>query len=130
MNLRKFIVETGMGIDQHGQDATEAALKAVHDAIARPCLTGIREVLGMADWSHVQVEVLVACPHPDEVRTEEVLKALPVGNPSLKVVEGGMVACGVKSPRFGDKSDEMYIANAAVTVWVDVDRVVLPKSQP
>ena len=127
MTRRRFIVETGMGIDQHGQDVTEAAIKAVRDAIARPCLTGIREVLGIQDWGHVYVDVLVACPHPEEVRIGEVLKALPVGNPTIKVVEGGMVACGVRSERFGDTSDEMYIANAAVTVWVDLERVALPQ---
>jgi uncharacterized protein (TIGR02058 family) len=128
MNLRKFIVETGMGIDQHGQDATEAAVKAVRDAIARPCLTGVREVLGMTDWSHVYVEVQIACPHPEEVRVEEILRALPVGNPTVKVEEGGMVARGAQSERWGDRSDEMYIANAAVTVWVDLDRVAVPKT--
>lgn len=129
MNLRKFIVETGMGIDQHGQDVTEAAVKAVRDAVARPCLCGISQILGMKDWSNVYVEALVACPHPEQVRTEEVLKALPLGNTSIKVIDGGMIAHGVASPRLGDRSDEMYIANAAITVSVDVDRVALPKGE-
>lgn len=129
MNLRKFIVETGMGIDQHGQDATDAALKAVKDAVARPCLCGIGQILGLKDWNGVYIDVLVACPHPEEVRTDEILEALPLGSKQIKVVDGGMVAHGVVSPRFSDRSDEMYIANAAVTVWVDVDQVMLPAGQ-
>ncbi len=44
MNLKEFIVEMGMGIDQHGQDPTSAAPKAVKDAISRSCLCGLVEV--------------------------------------------------------------------------------------
>ena len=33
-----------MGIDQHGQDPTNAARKAVEDAISRSCLCGLVEV--------------------------------------------------------------------------------------
>jgi uncharacterized protein (TIGR02058 family) len=129
MNLRKFIVESGMGIDQHGQNATDAAIKAVKDAIARPCLTGVGQVLGLKDWSAVYVDVLVACPHPQQVSKEAIEAAMPVGNVKVEVIEGGMTARGVQSNRWGDQSDEMYIANAAVTVWVDVDQVRLPASQ-
>ena len=128
MNLRKFLVESGMGIDQHGQSATDAAVKAVKDAIARPCLTGIGQVLGLKDWNAVHIDVLVACPHPDQVQEETVRIALPVGNVKVDIIEGGMVARGVQSSRWGDQSDEMYIANAAVTVWVDVDQVRWPAS--
>jgi uncharacterized protein (TIGR02058 family) len=126
MNLRKFIVESGMGIDQHGQNATDASVKAVKDAIARPCLTGIGQVLGLKDWNAVYVDVLVACPYPEQVSEEAIRHALPVGNVSVEIVEGGMVARGVQSTRWGDHSDEMYIANAAVTVSVDMDQVSLP----
>ena len=33
MNLKKFIVEIGMGIGQHGQDPTNAAPRAVRVAL-------------------------------------------------------------------------------------------------
>ncbi len=126
MNLRKFIIEIGMGIDQHGQDATEAAVKAVKDAVARPCLCGIRQILDMPDWSHVYVDVLIGCPHPEQVRKETVAATLPLGNVKVEVTEGGLLAHGVVVSSLGDRSDEMYIANAAVTVWVDVDQVRWP----
>jgi uncharacterized protein (TIGR02058 family) len=31
--MKRFIIEVGMGADQHGQDNTRAAEKAVQDAI-------------------------------------------------------------------------------------------------
>jgi len=34
MALKRFVIEMGMGIDQHGQDPTVAAARAVRDAIA------------------------------------------------------------------------------------------------
>ena len=44
-NLKKFIVEFGMGTDFHGQDVTKAAKKAVKDAVSRSCLCGLEDVL-------------------------------------------------------------------------------------
>ena len=31
---------------------------------------------------------------------------------------------GLFQPELGDQTDEAYIANAAITVWVDVDRML------
>ncbi|MCS7285900.1 MAG: Lin0512 family protein [Anaerolineae bacterium] len=118
MALKKFIVEIGQGIDQHGQDPTRAARKAVVDAISRSCLCGLVEILGLRDLNQVEVEVLVACPYPEKVRAEEVLEAIPFGQKRIEVREGGMIARGIYQPELGDKSDEILVANAAVTVWV------------
>ena len=49
-NLKKFIVEFGMGTDFHGQDVTKAAKKAVKDAVSRSCLCGLEDVLGLTDF--------------------------------------------------------------------------------
>jgi uncharacterized protein (TIGR02058 family) len=53
-----------------------------------------------------------------------VLAALPFGQKRIEIVEGGMVARAVYQPELGDTSDEAYIANAAVIVWVDMDHVL------
>jgi uncharacterized protein (TIGR02058 family) len=124
MNLKKFIVEVGMGLDQHGQDPTNAARKAVKDAVSRSCLAGLLEIAKLEDVSQMFVDVLVACPHAGQVDKEQVLAALPFGQKKIEVVEGGMVARAVYQPELGDTSDEAYVANAAVTVWVDMDHVV------
>lgn len=123
MHLKKFIMEIGMGMDQHGQDPTNAARKAVKDAVSRSCLTGLLEIARLDDVNQMIVDVLVACPRAAEVDREQVLAALPFGQRRIEVVEGGMVARAVYQPELGDTSDEAYIANAAVTVWVDMDHV-------
>ena len=125
MNRKRFIIEMGTGVDQHGQDVTEAATRAVKDAVARVCLIGLLELVELKDLNGMLVEVLVACPHPADVDTDEVLKALPFGRKEINVVEGGMIVHGHQAASMGDKSDEIIVANAAVTVCVDADRTVI-----
>ncbi len=113
-----------MGMDQHGQDPTHAAVKAVRDAVSRSCLTGLLEIARLDDVNQMIVDVLVACPHAGQVNGQAVLEALPFGQKSIQIVEGGLVARAVYQPELGDASDEAYVANAAVTVWVDMDHVL------
>jgi len=120
--MRRFVVEMGMGIDQHGQDDTVAAARAVTDAIRRVCLTGLGEIVRLSSPDDMMVEAVVAVPHPERVRREEVLAALPLGKAKLDVVTGGMLARVLMSQDLGDKTDEAIIANAAVTVLVDMDK--------
>lgn len=124
MDLKKFVMEVGMGMDQHGQDPTNAACKAVKDAVSRSCLAGLLEVARLDDVDEMVVDVLVACPDAGRVDAHAVLQALPFGRKEIRVVEGGLVARAIYQPELGDTSDEAYVALAAVTVWVDMDRVL------
>lgn len=124
MNLKKFIIEMGMGVDQHGQDPTNAAQKAVKDAVSRSCLAGLLEVTRLDDANQMFVDVLIASPYPEKVDGEKVLQAVPFGQKKIKIVEGGMIAKSIYQPELGDTSDESIIANAAVTVFVDMDHVL------
>ena len=114
-----FIIEMGMGIDQHGQEPTVAAARAVRNAIANNALLGVWEVAGLTDPNQMIVEVKVAVPYPEQVRRDEVLAVLPFGEKSLIVEQGGMVVAGRAIASLNDKNDEMLIAVAAVTVFVD-----------
>jgi uncharacterized protein (TIGR02058 family) len=118
MGLKRFIIEMGMGIDQHGQEPTIAAARAVRNAIAHNALPGIWEVAGLEHPNDMIVEVQVAVPYPEQVREAEVLAVLPFGRKSLKVEAGGMVVQGRAIASLNDKNDEMLIAVAAVTVFV------------
>jgi uncharacterized protein (TIGR02058 family) len=115
-----FIIEMGMGIDQHGQEPTVAAARAVRNAIANNALLGIWDVAGLDDPNQMIIEVQVAVPYPEQVREEEVLAVLPFGQKTLKLETGGMVVQGRAIPALKDKNDEMLIAVAAVTVYVDI----------
>jgi len=119
---KRFIVELGTGADLHGQDAAKAAARAVKDAISRSCLCGLVEIVALRDLNDMRVEVVVAAPTPEQVqaRADEVLSAIPFGRKELRVVEGGMRTPGIYQPELGDSSPDVIIANAAVTVWVDL----------
>ncbi|MBW4670084.1 MAG: Lin0512 family protein [Cyanomargarita calcarea GSE-NOS-MK-12-04C] len=121
MARKRLIIEMGMGIDQHGQEPTVAASRAVRNAIAHNALPGVWEVAGLSDPSEMIVEVQVSVPYPEQVREAEVLAVLPFGKKSLTVESGGMVVQGRAIPELNDKNDEMLIAVAAVTVWVDIE---------
>ena len=116
MTQKRLIIEMGMGVDQHGQDPTVAAARAVRNAIAHNALPGVWEVAGLTHPNQMIVEVQVAVPFPDQVRQEEVLAVLPFGQKSLRVEAGGMVVAGRAIPELDDKNDDMYVAIAAVTV--------------
>ncbi|NJR61110.1 MAG: hypothetical protein HC769_21145 [Cyanobacteria bacterium CRU_2_1] len=120
MTRKRLIIEMGMGIDQHGQEPTIAAARAVRNAIAHNALPGVWEVAGLTDPNEMIVEVQVAVPYPEQVREAEVLAVLPFGQKSLTVKSGGMVVQGRAIASLNDKNDEMLIAVAAVTVWVEI----------
>lgn len=119
MPLKRFVIEMGMGVDQHGQDPTVAAARAVRNAIAHNALPGIWEVAGLTHPNEMIVEVQVAVPYPEQVREAEVLEVLPFGQKTLKVESGGMIVQGRAIEEFNDKNDEMLIAVASVTVLID-----------
>jgi uncharacterized protein (TIGR02058 family) len=116
---KRLIIEMGMGIDQHGQEPTVAAARAVRNAIANNALPGVWEVAGLTDPNEMIVEVQVAVPYPEQVKQEEVLAVLPFGRKTLTVEAGGMVVQGRAIPSLNDKNDEMLIAVASVTVFID-----------
>ena len=55
----------GMGVDQHGQDPTLAAARAVRNALAHNALPGAWAVAGLDHPSAMLVAVQVAVPFPD-----------------------------------------------------------------
>jgi uncharacterized protein (TIGR02058 family) len=121
VNHKRLIIEMGMGVDQHGQEPTVAAARAVRNAIAHNALPGVWEVAGLDHPSEMLVEVQVAVPFPDQVRQEEVLAVLPFGQKTLVLTEGGMVVAGRAIAELDDKNDDMYVAIAAVTVSIPGD---------
>jgi uncharacterized protein (TIGR02058 family) len=121
MALKRFVIEMGMGVDQHGQDPTVAATRAVRNAIAHNALPGIWEVAGLDNPDKMIVEVQIAVPYADQIREADVLAVLPFGRKTLLTTSGGMIVQGRAIPVLNDKNDEMLVAIAAVTVFVDID---------
>ena len=121
-NKKRFIIEIGTGIDIHGENMTKAACRAVDDAVSRSCLCGLVEVLDVQDMNQIQVEIQVAAPAPEKVDLEAVMKAVPIGRKTAQVVKGGMTVKGLCVPEFGPDCDQIVVVNAALTVWVSIEK--------
>jgi uncharacterized protein (TIGR02058 family) len=119
MARKRFIIELGTGIDIHGEDVTEAACRAVKDAVSRSCLCGLLEILEIKDVNQIEVDVLVASPRPEEVDLERVKESVPIGRKSARAVSGGMTAQGLCVPQFGSDCDQIVVVNAALTVFIN-----------
>ena len=118
MERKRFIIELGTGVDLHGEDSTEAACRAVNNAVSSSCLCGLSEVVKPEEMKKLEIEVLIAVPKPEAVDVERVKKMVPIGEKTVTVVEGGMKAKGLMVDRFGPGRDQIFVANAAVTVYV------------
>ncbi len=88
MTEQTMVLEFGMGIDVHGEDATKAAKRAVSDAIRHsslPLLQQIRDGGGT-----MLVDVTVAVPDPSAVDIDAVKADLPHGEVTVRAVAGGL----------------------------------------
>jgi len=122
-NEKKFITQIGFGVDQHGHndDCTNAAIKAIKNAISNNCLSGLSEICGLKepkDLKRMKVCVKIGAPYPQNIDKKKVLKAVPFGEKSIEVEKGGLVAEGIRIKELGDTSDKIIICNAAVTVSI------------
>ncbi|MBF0530793.1 MAG: Lin0512 family protein [Deltaproteobacteria bacterium] len=119
MDKKRFIVELGTGADLHGENVTEAACRAVKDAISKSCLCGLAEILNLKNFKEIDIEILVACPKPEQVDLEKVKAVVPIGRKTAQAVLGGMQTRGLCVPMFGPECDQIMVANASITVWVN-----------
>ena len=107
MSAKRMVLEFGMGVDVHGQDATTAACRAVSDAIRHSSLPFFQEV--RARSGTMLVDVTVGVPNPGSVDVERVRRELPHGEVTVHAVPGGLQVPG----------SEALIACVGITVSVD-----------
>jgi len=104
---KRMVLEFGMGVDVHGEDATTAACRAVSDAIRHSSLTFFREIRDRG--GRMLVDVTVGVPDPGGVDVERVRRELPHGEVTVRPVAGGL--------RVPDS--DTLIACVAITVSVE-----------
>jgi len=112
MALKRVALEIGMGTDIHGGDYTKAAVRALRDALWHNSLTVATAVGKSSD--DMRVEVLIGVPQPEKVDKAEVLKVLPHGSGTVKVVEGGLEIANETG------TDKTLIAQPAAVVRLDL----------
>jgi len=113
-----LFIETGTGLDVHGQDVTVAAKRAVEDAVHYNSMPGIAKILPEQNLDHMQVNVKLAIPADKEKLDQDTIQSMiPYGKVTIEVVDGGMATTsGIFLEEQQDKSDLMYIVNAVIEV--------------
>ena len=111
-DMMRVILELGAGNDLHGSDYTKAALRAVVDALHHSSLAFIRSL--KIDKAKLDIEVTIGVQRPERVKIEKIKALLPVGNPTIKAIKGGL---DVPDP---EHDDTTVIACAAIAVRIDV----------
>ncbi|MFO1319187.1 MAG: Lin0512 family protein [Burkholderiales bacterium] len=113
-----LLVEIGMGLDQHGQDITKAAVRACQNAIRNNTLPGLKRLLPGGDTAHMRVHVHLAVPIDAEKLDRDAVRAVfPYGRVTVAVTQGGMLAHShsVLADK-GDRNDLVYVVIASVEV--------------
>ena len=113
-----MFIQTGMGTDVHGQNITKASVRAIKNAIHTNSMPGIRTALPEGSLDNMKINVKLALPcDKDKLDHEEVKQAIPYGQVSIEVSDGGMLTTsGIFLEDKEDKNEQMYIVNAAVEV--------------
>ena len=78
----RFINQIGAGIDQHGHnnDCTNAAIKAIKNAISNNCLCGLSEICNLTeptDLVRMMVQVKIGAPYPETIDKKKVTSIHP-----------------------------------------------------
>eukprot|EP00747_Dinoflagellata_sp_TGD_P219141 gnl/TRDRNA2_/TRDRNA2_91304_c0_seq1.p1 gnl/TRDRNA2_/TRDRNA2_91304_c0~~gnl/TRDRNA2_/TRDRNA2_91304_c0_seq1.p1 ORF type:complete len:205 (+),score=28.51 gnl/TRDRNA2_/TRDRNA2_91304_c0_seq1:54-668(+) len=114
-----LFVECGFGNDQHGQNPTKAAVRACRNAIEFNSIPSIRAIVpGGYEGMKLRVQIALPIKYHSKVDLKQVAEVFPYGNLlPIELMDGGAsFGSGIAIEALGDKSDEMVIANACVTV--------------
>ncbi|CUH53199.1 Lin0512 family protein [Shimia marina] len=113
--IKRLLTEFGMGTSLRRQDYTEAASRAVKDALWHNSIN-LAELFGK-DKAEMIITVEVAVQQPEQLDTEVIAAIFPYGQVTVKAVKGGLDV-----PRT-DGGNPTVMANVAISVALDVEDV-------
>lgn len=114
MSKKRVVTQFGMGTSIRSRNYTEAAARAIRDALWHNSLN-VADAFGFAKESMI-IDVEIGVQQPDAVDRDALLKVFPYGQPTVSVVKGGL---DIPKP---DGSGLTVVANAAVMVAFDMER--------
>jgi len=112
MAVKRMLTEFGIGTSLRRQDYTEAATRALRDALWHNSIN-IAELFGFPKQAMI-LDVEIGVQHPDRVDTAELAKVFPYGRPTIRLIKGGL-----DIPR--PDGNPTVIANAAISVSFDME---------
>lgn len=113
MAKKRVLVEFGMGTSLRRQDYTEAAKRALKDALWHNSIN-MAELFGFEKDAMI-IDAKIGCARPDQVDIAELEKVFPYGQPHISVEEGGL---DIDAPH---RDGATVIANAAIIVSFDME---------
>lgn len=114
--MQKLMVEFGMGTSLRRGDYTQAAKRAVQDALWHNSIN-LAELFGF-DKSDMQITLDVGVQQPDAVDAEALRAVFPYGQVTVNVTKGGLDV-----PRPEGEGNPTIMANVALSVGFDMERV-------
>ncbi len=112
--MARLMTEFGMGSSLRRADYTEAACRAVRDALWHNSIN-LAELFGF-EKSDMQIHVDVGVQRPEAVDIEKVAAVFPYGQITVKVHEGGLDV-----PRPEGEGNPTVMANVALSVGFDME---------
>ncbi len=116
MPKHRVLTEFGMGTSLRRQDYTQAAKRALQDALWHNSIN-MAELFGFPK-DQMQIDVEIACQQPDKVDTSALLNIFPYGQFNVTVAPGGL-----DIPRPEGEGNPTVIAHAAISVSFEMERV-------
>ena len=113
--MPRLLTEFGMGTSLRRGDYTEAASRAIKDALWHNSIN-LAELFGF-EKTDMQIRVDVGVQRPDAVDISELAKIFPYGQTEFHVGEGGL-----DIPRPEGTGNPTIIANVALSVSFDMER--------
>ena len=112
--VKRLLTEFGMGTSLRRGDYTQAAKRAVSDALWHNSIN-LSELFGFAKEDMI-ITVDVGVQRPDAVDVDEIKAVFPYGRPSVSTHLGGL-----DIPRPDGDGNPTIIANVAISVAFDME---------
>ena len=113
--MQKLLVEFGMGTSLRRGDYTQAAKRAVQDALWHNSIN-LAELFGF-DKADMRITLDVGVQKPDEVDAEALRAVFPYGQVTVNVTKGGL-----EVPRPEGSGNPTVMANVALSVAFDMEK--------
>lgn len=113
--MQKLLVEFGMGTSLRRGDYTQAATRAVQDALWHNSIN-LAELFGF-DKKDMRITLDVGVAKPEEVDAEALRAVFPYGHVTVNVTKGGLDV-----PRPEGTGNPTIMANVALSVGFDMER--------
>lgn len=115
MPKHRVLTEFGLGSSLRRQDYTQAARRALEDALWHNSIN-MAELFGFPKEAML-IDVDIACQQPDRVDTEALKATFPYGQIAVTASKGGL-----DIPRPEGSGNPTVIAHAAISVSFEMER--------